>query len=129
MAEERTTRFVVPPINPIQIPHRLELLKMTLNNSILTDEQKYNDVVACVKNWANIDIMSYIEIIHDTYGHGPMPSSDEETPAPDAGERPRKKRLASANGACVSCVLGMHVNIYVKALGGFNNQLRKAVER
>ena len=87
---------------------------MTLNLSTLTDEQKYNDVVACVKNWANIDIMSYIEIIHDTYG--PMPSSDEETPAPDAGERPRKKkRLASANGACVSCVLGMHVNIYVKA--------------
>ena len=89
-------------------------MQMTLSLSTLTDEQKYNDVVACVKNWANIDIMSYIEIIHDTYG--PMPSSDEETPAPDAGERPRnKKRLASANGACVSCVLGMHVNIYVKA--------------
>ena len=103
MADERTTRFVVPPINPIQIPHRLELLKMTLNNSILTDEQKYNDVIASVRNWTNIEMMSYIEIIHDTYG--PMPSSDEETPAPDAGERPRnKKRLASANGACVSCV-------------------------
>jgi hypothetical protein len=87
---------------------------MTLNLSTLTDEQKYNDVVASVKNWANIDIMSYIEIIHDTYA--PLPSSDEEAPAPDAGERPRnKKRLASANGACVSCVLGMHVNIYVKA--------------
>ena len=114
MAEERTTRFVVPPISPVLCAQRLELLKMTLSLSTLTDEQKYNDVVACVKHWANIDIMSYIEIIHDTYG--PMPSSDEETPAPDAGERPRKKkRLASANGACVSCVLGMHVNIYEKA--------------
>ena len=87
---------------------------MTLNLSTLTDEQKYNDVVASVKHWANLDIMSYIEIIHDTYA--PLQSSDEEAPVPDAGERPRnKKRLASANGACVSCVLGMHVNIYVKA--------------
>jgi len=114
MVEERTTRFKVPPIPPIICAHRVELLKMTMNNSLLTDEQKYNDVVACVRNWANIDIMSYIEIIHDTYG--PMQSSDEETPAPDAGERPRKrKRLASANGACVSCVMGMHGNINVKA--------------
>ena len=114
MAEERTTRFVVPPIPPIICAHRIELVKNILNLSTLTDEQKYNDVVASVKNWANIDIMSYIEVIHDRYG--PMPSSDEEAPAPDAGERPRnKKRLASANGACVSCVLGMHVNIYVKA--------------
>ena len=112
-AEERTTRFGVPPPSPRLCAQRLELLKMTLNLSTLTDEQKYNDVVASIKNWANIDIMSYIEVIHDRYG--PMPSSDEETPAPDAGERPRKKRLASANGACVSCVLGMHVNIYVKA--------------
>jgi len=114
MVKERTTRFVPPPISPIACAHRVELLKMTLNLSTLTDEQKYNDVVASVKNWANIDIMSYIEIIHDKYGV--MPSSDEETPAPDAGERPRnKKRLASANGACVSCVLGIHVNIYEKA--------------
>ena len=114
MAEEKTTRLAVPPPSPRLCAQRIELLKMTLNLSTLTDEQKYNDVVASVKNWANIDIMSYIEVIHDTYA--PMPSSDEETPAPDAGERPRnKKRLASANGACVSCVLGMHVNIYVKA--------------
>ena len=86
---------------------------MTLNSSTLTDEQKYNDVVACVRNWTNIDLMPYLELIHDTWD---MPSSDEETPAPDAGERPRKKkRLASANGACVSCVMGMHGNINVKA--------------
>ena len=113
MVEERTTRFKVPPISPILCAHRVELLKMTMNNSLLTDEQKYNDVVACVRNWTNIDLMSYIEIIHDTWS---MPSSDEETPAPDAGERPpKKKRLASANGACVSCVMGMHGNINVKA--------------
>jgi hypothetical protein len=113
MVEERTTRFKMPPISPVLCAQRLELLKMTLSLSTLTDEQKYNDVVACVKNWANIDIMSYIEIIHDTWD---MPSSDEETPAPDAGERPpKKKRLASANGACVSCVMGMHGNINVKA--------------
>ncbi len=114
MAEERTTRLAVPLPSPRLCTQRIELLKMTLNLSTLTDEQKYNDVVASVKNWADLDIMSYITIIHDRYG--PMPSSDEETPAPDAGEGPRnKKRLASANDACVSCVLGIHVNIYVKA--------------
>ena len=113
MVEERTTRFKVPPISPIICAHRVELLKMTMNHSLLTDEQKYNDVVACVRNWTNIDLMPYLELIHDTWD---MPSSDEETPAPDAGERPpKKKRLASANGACVSCVMGMHGNINVKA--------------
>lgn len=113
MVEERTTRFKMPPISPIICAHRVELLKMTMNNSLLTDEQKYNDVVACVRNWTNIDLMPYLELIHDTWD---MPSSDEETPAPDAGERPpKKKRLASANGACVSCVMGMHGNINVKA--------------
>jgi hypothetical protein len=113
MVEERTTRFKMPPISPIICAHRVELLKMTMNHSLLTDEQKYADVVACVRNWTNIDLMPYLELIHDTWD---MPSSDEETPAPDAGERPpKKKRLASANGACVSCVMGMHGNINVKA--------------
>ena len=103
MAEERTMRLTVPLPSPRLCTQRLQLLQMTLSLSTLTDSQKYNDVVASVKSWADLDIMSYIEIIHDTYG--PMPSSDEETPAPDGGERPRnKKRLASANGACVSCV-------------------------
>jgi hypothetical protein len=84
MTKERTTRFSVPPPSPRLCAQRLELLQMTLL-STLTDVQKYNDVVACVKNWADIDIMSYIKVIHDTYGS--MPSSDEETPAPDAGKR------------------------------------------
>ena len=114
MAEAKTTRLSVPPPSAKLCTQRLQLLQMTLSLSTLSDEQKYNDVVACVKNWADIDMMSYIEFIHDTYV--PLSPSDEETPAPDAGERPRnKKRLASANGACVSCVLGMHVNIYEKA--------------
>ena len=69
MAEERTMRLTVPLPSPRLCTQRLQLLQMTLSLSTLTDEQKYNDVVACVKNWANIDIMSYIEIIHDTYGH------------------------------------------------------------
>ncbi len=115
MAEVWTTRLAVPPPSPRLCTQRIELLKMTLNLSTLTDEQKYNDVIQSVRNWENMDIMSYIEIIHDRF-YGPMPSSDEETPAPDAGEGPRnKKRLASANDACVSCVFGSHVNIYVKA--------------
>ena len=84
MTKERTTRFSVPPPSPRLCAQRLELLQLTLL-STLTDVQKYNDVVACVKNWADIDIMSYIKVIHDTYGS--MPSSDEETPAPDAGKR------------------------------------------
>ena len=83
---------------------------MTLSLSTLTDSQKYNDVVASVKNWADLDIMSYIEIIHDRYR--PMPSADEETPLIDAGEGPRnKKRPDFANVGCVSCVLRIHVNI------------------
>ena len=74
---------------------------MTLSLSTLTDSQKYNDVVASVKNWADLDTMSYIEIIHDRYG--PMPSADEETPPPkDVGEGPRnKKRPDFANVGCV----------------------------
>ena len=83
---------------------------MTLSLSTLTDVQKYNDVVASVKNWADLDIMSYITIIHDRYG--PMPSSDEDLDAPDAGQGHRnKKRPDFANVGCVSCVLGIHVNI------------------
>ena len=110
MVEERKTRFVVPPISPVLCAQRLELLKMTLSLSTLTDEQKYNDVTASVRNWTNIDMMSYIEIIHDRYG--PMPSADEETPLIDAGEGPRnKKRPDFANVCCVSCVLGIYVNI------------------
>ena len=83
---------------------------MTLSLSTLTDSQKYNDVVASVKNWADLDIMSYIEIIHDRYA--PVPSPDEETPPQDVGEGPRnKKRPDFANVGCASCVLGIHVNI------------------
>ena len=67
-------------------------------------------MVASVKNWADLDIMSYITIIDERYG--PMPSSDEATAAPDAGEGHRnKKRPDFANVGCVSCVLGIHVNI------------------
>ena len=87
---------------------------MTLNLSSLTDQQKYNDVAASVKNRADLDIMSYITILHDRR-HG-EPSSDEDTAAPDAGEgHPNKKRPDFASVGCVSCVLGIHVNIYVKA--------------
>ena len=110
MAEEGTTRLTVPLPSPRLCDQRLQLLQMTLSLSTLTDVQKYNDVVASVKNWADLDIMSYIEIIHDRYG--PMPSADEETPPIDAGEGPRnKKRPDFANVGCVSCVLGIHVNI------------------
>ena len=110
MAEERTMRLTVPLPSPRLCTQRLQLLQMTLSLSTLTDSQKYNDVVASVKNWADLDIMSYIEIIHDRYR--PMPSADEETPLIDAGEGPRnKKRPDFANVGCVSCVLGIHVNI------------------
>ena len=72
--------------------------------------------------------MSYITILHDRR-HG-EPSSDEDTAAPDAGEGHRnKKRPDFANVGCVSCVLGIHVNIYVKAWGALKNQSRKVVVR
>ena len=110
MAEERTTRVQAPLPSPRLCTQRIELLKMTLNLSSLTDQQKYNDVVASVKNWADLDIMFYITILHDRR-HG-EPSSDEDTAAPDAGEgHPNKKRPDSAIVGCVSCVLGIHVNI------------------
>ena len=110
MAEERTMRLTVPLPSPRLCTQGLQLLQMTLSLSTLTDSQKYNDVVASVKNWADLDIMSYITIIHDRIDL--EPSSDEDTAAPDTGEGHRnKKRPAFANVGFVSCVLGIHVNI------------------
>ena len=87
---------------------------MTLSLSSLTDQEKYNDVIASVKNWHDLDIMSFITILAErTHGE---PRSDENKAVPDAGEGNRnKKRPGIDNVGCVSCVLGIHVNIYVKA--------------
>ena len=102
MAEENTMRVQAPLPSPRLCTQRIELLKMTLNFSSLTDQQKYNDVVASVKNWADLDIMFYITI-HRDRRHG-EPSSDEDT-APDAGEgHPNKKRPDFAILGCVGCV-------------------------
>ncbi len=112
--EEGDVRIQVPLLSAHVCTQRIDLLKMTLSLSSLTDQEKYNDVIASVKTWHDLDIMSFITIRAER-AHG-EPMSDKNKAVPDAGEGNRnKKRAGIDNVGCVSCVVGIHVNIYVKA--------------
>ena len=66
---EPDLRMQVPPPSADVCAQRVELLKMILNLSSITDQEKYNDVIASVQNWHDLDIHAFVNILAErTHG-------------------------------------------------------------
>ena len=63
-------------------PNGFELLKMILSLSSITDQEKYNDVIASVQNWHDLYIHAFVNILAErTHGE---PRSHENKSVRDA---------------------------------------------
>ena len=66
---EPDLRMQAPPPAADVCTQRVELLRMILNLSSTTDQDKYNDVIASVQNWHGLDMHAFMQILADrTHG-------------------------------------------------------------
>ena len=80
--EEGDVRIQVPLPSADVCTQRIELLKMILSLSSITDQEKHNDVIASVQNWHDLDIHAFVNILAErTHGE---PRSHENKAVRDA---------------------------------------------
>ena len=66
---EHYVRLQVPPPAADVYTQRVQLLRLILNLSSTTDQEKYNDVLASVDNWHDLD-MHAVEQLNADRTHG-----------------------------------------------------------
>ena len=59
---EPDLRMQAPPPAADVCTQRVELLRMILNLSSTTDQDKYNDVIASVQNWHDLDMHAFVQM-------------------------------------------------------------------
>ena len=59
---EPDERMQVPPPAADVCPQRVQLLRVVLNLSSTTDQDKYNDVLESVQNWNDVDMRAFVHM-------------------------------------------------------------------
>ena len=66
-------RMQVPPPAVDVCTQRLQLLRMILNLSSTTDQDKYNDVLESVQHWHDLDMHAFVQMDADRTEGEPQP--------------------------------------------------------